>query len=679
MGTVYRARDPGLDRTVALKTISAQALSKPDVRARFEREARAAARLQHPNIVTIYELGEVQGTLYIAMEMLEGSDLAQAMAPADRLTPSQKLRIVVDICRGLDFAHKRGVLHRDVKPANVRLLRDGSVKIVDFGIARLDDAAMTQTGVVLGTPGYMAPETLRGAEVDHRADMWAVGVVLYELLAGRRPFQGDSFATLAFKIVHEPPPPVPGALPGAPGALGAIVQQALAKHPSGRYRDLAEMADALEMVLGLTPSGDRPPTEAIRREALGRHLEAAERLVAGGDLEAALNEARRAQALDPSNAHAVALVRQIEERLVPPTELASTVMTGPVPAPRFPVAGPTPTPFPAPPPTPPPGTTVRVSDWPERLKRQGAAAFRELALFGEPPTTSTAVLSPTQDLLAVAGTDGAIRLWDLATRTRTLVLRTEMHQRTGHDAVALCLAVSRDGRYMASGHVDGAVRLWDLAAGREVRVKLRHEAMVAAVAFAPDGTSLASGGMDSNLKLWELEAALAGEARRELQRQPSGVTALAYAGKRGQLLVTGHAKAVLRIVDARSGRLLATLRGPEAQISSLVAAPDGQRLAALSHDRTIRLFDLERRAELFQAAGHRTRQTSSLAFFPDGRLAASVALDNAVQLWDTEKGTPLATLWGQAGEAYVAVALPRSGQLAAALADGRIRLWAPAE
>ena len=662
MGTVYRARDPSLDRPVALKTISPKSLEKPDVRARFEREARAAARLQHPNIVTIYELGEVDGTLYIAMELLEGMDLAQAMTPTDRLTVSQKLRLAVDLCRGLDYAHKHGVLHRDVKPANVRLLRDGSVKIVDFGIARLDDAAMTQTGVVLGTPGYMAPETLRGSGIDHRADMWAVGVVLYELLAGRRPFQAESFAALAYKIVSEPAPPLTLPLPGAPGGLSAIVLRALAKTPADRFRDLAELGDALEVVLGLTPSGERPPTAAARQEALVRHLEAAQRLLGGNDPEAALNEARRAQALDPSNAHAVALVQQLEERLSAAGELAPTVIMKAAEPPSTRAA-------------PPPAPLPAAPNLLETLRSRGASAFREAALFAEPPTTSTGCLSPVRDVLATAGTDGAIRLWDLDTQRRAAVLRTEMHQRTGHDAVALSLAFSADGSRLASGHVDGAVRLWDVAAGREITVKLRHEAMVAAVAFSPDGGTLASGGMDSTLKLWDTRAASDGEARRELIRQPFGVTALVYAGERGQLLVTGHAKAVLRVVDARSGRLVATLRGPDAQISHLVSSPDGRRVAALSHDRTISVFDLATRAARFHAEGHRTKQTTSLAFFPGGRLAASVALDNAVQLWDLEARAALGTLWGQAGESYTLVALARSGAVVVALSDGRIRTW----
>ena len=669
MGTVYRARDPILDRPVALKTIASKALEKADVRARFEREARAAARLQHPNIVTIYELGETGGVLFIAMELLEGMDLTEAMTPADRLTLQQKLRVTIDICRGLDFAHKRGVLHRDVKPANVRILKDGSLKIVDFGIARVDDQAMTQTGIVLGTPGYMAPETLRGTPVDHRADMWAVGIVLYELLAGKRPFQADSFASLAYKIVFEPPPPL--ALPDAPPGLVEVLGQALAKPAADRFRDLAQMADALEVVLGLTPSGERPPTPDARREAVTSHVDLARQLFALDDLEAALHEARCAQALDPSNAYVLALLHDIDGRLgTSPDSGAAIAASATLPA--------APTPLP----TAAPALTVPVAAAPLGLcalvKAKGAAAFREIALFGEPPNTSTSALAPDADRFALAGTDGAIRLWSLRTRTRVAALRSQMHQRTGHDAVALSLAFSRDGRFLASGHVDGAVRLWDLGSGQEVPAKLKHEAMVAAVAFAPNGATLASGGMDSNLKLWDVAKALAGEARRELHRQPFGVTALCYAGAEGQLLVTGHAKAVLRVVDAKSGRLVATLRGPEAQISLLVPSLDGRRIAALSQDRTIRLFDLESRAETLSVPGHRTKQTTALSFFPDGPLAASVALDNAVVIWDLASHASVATFWGPAGESYLGLALTRDAQLAAALNDGRIRLWGPA-
>jgi WD40 repeat protein len=659
MGTVYRARDPILERDVALKTVAPELLSQADTQGRFQREARAAARLQHPNIVTIYELGETDGTLFIAMELLEGLDLAEAMTPADRLPLVQKLRIVVDMCRGLDYAHKRGVFHRDVKPANVRILKDGAVKIVDFGIARVEDSTMTKTGMVLGTPSYMAPEVLRGGRVDHRADMWAVGVVLYELLRGLRPFDAPTIAALVYKIVHEPAPVLDTASLGVPASVAAVVDQALAKDPAGRFRDMAEMADALQLVLGLTPSGERPLSAEARADAYARAVAEARRLFAESDLEGSLSAARRAQALEPSRPEILAFMKDLEERLQD--------------APTFPH-------------TPGLAATAAVARVAplstsalQGLRAKGAAFFREVAVFGEPPATSTGLVSPARDVFALAATDGGIRLWDLRSRLRTHTLRTEMHQRTGHDAVCLCLAFSSDGRRLASGHVDGAVHLWDLERGQEIPVRYRHDALVGAVAFSPDGLTLASGGMDLALKLWNLPAAEAGESRREMHRQPAGLTALAYVGGSGAFLATGHANRALRLVDTRTGRLVATLRGPESQVSLLAASPDGRTLAAAGHDRTLRLFDVESRQQTFMAVAHRTRPTTSLAFFPDGRHLASVAQDNAVQLWDVAAQAPMAVLWGQSNETFTAVALLGGGDhVAAALADGRIRLWGPA-
>jgi len=680
MGHVYRARDPILDREVALKTVAPELLAKADTLARFQREARAAARLQHPNIVTIFELGEVDGTLFIAMELLEGMDLAQAMSPPDRLSLMQKIRVGVDLCRGLDFAHKHGVFHRDVKPANVRLLRDGTLKIVDFGIARLDDSTMTQTGMVLGTPSYMAPEVLRGKPVDHRADMWAAGVVLYEMLAGVRPFDAPTIAALVYKIVHEPPPPLDAAALGLPPGIREIVERALAKDPGGRFRDCAEMADALQTILGLTPSGERPMSPAAREAAYRKALDDARALFSRQDLEGAMNAARRAQALEPSRAELLALMRDLEDRL---RDAPTIGRATPAPVPPPPRAGVATRLAPAPAPrveaatlTPPPRLATGFL---EALATSGSAVFRELALFGEPPGTATALLAPAGDVLAASGTDGAIRLWDLRARVRRAMLRSEMHQRTGHDAVALCLAFSADGRLLASGHVDGAVHLWDLEQAAEVPVKLRHESSVGAVAFAPDGRILTSGGMDSNLKLWDLAAARAGEARRELFRQPAGVTAMAYVGEKGACLVTGHANRVLRIVDARTCRLIGSLRGPEAQISLLLLSPDGRHLAAASHDRSIRVYDVAKRETTFMAQPSRVKPTVSMAFFPDARHLASVAQDNAVHLWDVTSQAPAAVLWGQTGESFAAVSL-YGGQdhVAVALADGRIRLWGPA-
>ena len=676
MGKVYRARDPILDRMVALKTVSPELLAKQDTKARFQREARAAARLQHPNIVTIFELGEIEGALFIAMELLEGMDLAQAMHTPGRLGLGEKLRTVVDVCRGLDYAHKRGVVHRDVKPANIRILTDGTVKLVDFGIAHLTDSTMTQTGLVLGTPSYMAPEILSGGRVDHRADMWAVGIVLYELLAGARPYDAPTIAGLVYRIVHQPPAPLDPAL-GLPTGLAEVAERALAKDPAARFRDCAEMAQQLQAVMGVGWQSETPLHPAARQQAFERNFDEARRLLAEDDLEGALEAARRAQALEPSRTGVVELLERIEARLAE----APTVLT---PRPRLPTeqlpleplrttpAAPTRGPATTPPAAKPLPTPVLTE-----LRIRGAGAFRELATFGEPPPTSASLRSPAGDLLATSGSDGAIRIWDLRSRIRVLLLRTDLHRRSGHDSAATSLAFSPDGALLASGHVDGQVHLWHMASGEEYPVRLRHEALVGALAFSPDGRTLASGSLDANLKLWDVHRACLGDPTRELHRQPSGVTALSYA-KSGSLIVTGHANRILRVLDARSGRLAATLRGPEALVNLLCLAPDGRRLAAASHDRTIRLFDLERREQVQVLPGHR-KPATSLVFFGDGVHLASVALDNSVQLWDLEARSALAALWGPAAESFAGVALFGQGDhIAVALADGRIRIWGPA-
>jgi predicted Ser/Thr protein kinase len=682
MGHVYRALDPVLERHVALKTISPSLLSSQENLKRFQREAKNAARLQHPNIVTIYEVGEVEGTHYIAMELVEGMELGEAMTPADRLSVEQKVRLVVDVCRGLDFAHRMGVIHRDVKPANIRLTRDGTVKILDFGIAKSlrasesTDPNLTQQGMVLGTPSYLSPELVQGAKVDHHADMWAVGVILYEMLAGRRPFEAPTITGLIHRIVSEPLPELDAKALRLPEALAAAATRALDKDRSRRFPDLGEMAKALLVAIGATPQPEVPLDPLVRKRAYEANFAEARRLLTEDDLSGALEAARRAQALDSTRTGIVSLIRVIEERL----GAATTVRRAP-PGMAVSEAARTATATPARTPAPeatvpalavPPGPLDTAS-----LRARGASAFREAGTFGEPPATKEALLSPAADLLAVAGADGAIRLWDLRSRNRASVLRTDLHRRTGHDAAALALAFAPDGSLLASAHVDGVVHLWDMSTGDEVAVRLRHDESVGALAFSPDGATLATGSLDANLRLWDVGAALAGEARRELVRQPAGVTAVAWTGG-GEWILTGHSSRVLRLLDPHRSRLLATMRGPEGLVNLLAPSPDGRFVAVGSHDRTVRLFDLATREQTTVLEGLR-RPATAISFLGDGGFLATVCQENAVQLWDLESGSPGATLWGPADESFVSLALfGDSNHLAVALADGRIRVWGPA-
>jgi len=260
MGVLYRARDPILERDVALKMMHVDFHEDANARERFQREAKAVARLQHRNVVTIHELGEVDGTPYIVMEFLGGRDLEKVLKAHEPMTVSQKLDIAIQLCDGLAYAHDQGIVHRDIKPGNIRLLDDGTVKILDFGIAKFAMSSMTQSGTVMGTPSYMAPEQVMGQPIDGRADLFAVGVVLYELLSGKKPFVGDTPTAVAYQIMHGEPASIREAVPGLPDAINEIVARALRKNPSERYARATDMAADLQIVrlnLDLPLHGDR--------------------------------------------------------------------------------------------------------------------------------------------------------------------------------------------------------------------------------------------------------------------------------------------------------------------------------------------------------------------------------------------------------------------------------------
>ena len=253
MGVVYLGRDPKINRVVAIKTMALSqefdAEELDEVKERFFREAETAGRLNHPNIVTIYDAGEEHDLAYIAMEFLKGKDLTE-FTKKDKLLPLPKvIDIVIKAADALDYAHAQNVVHRDIKPANIMYeVENGNVKLTDFGIARITDASKTKTGMVLGTPSYMSPEQIAGKKVDGRSDLFSLGVMLYQLCTGSLPFTGDSMATLMFKIANEPYPDPLSRRPDLPPELKPIIDKALQKSPDDRYSRGAEMVRDLRAV-----------------------------------------------------------------------------------------------------------------------------------------------------------------------------------------------------------------------------------------------------------------------------------------------------------------------------------------------------------------------------------------------------------------------------------------------
>ena len=264
MGIVYRAEDTVLARTVALKVMSDAIAREQDLRDRFLREAQAAGSLQHPNVVTVYDFGETDGHLYIAMEFVDGVDLETVLDERQPLTLDAKLGVVIDLLTGLAYAHKRGIVHRDVKPANIRLTDDGRAKIMDFGIVHLTSSNMTRTGMMMGTPSYMAPEQVTGGAVMPATDIFATGVVLYELLTGCKPFDGPTLHSILFKIVSEEPRDALTIVPSLPAALNRILHRALAKDANVRYASALEMANELSVVRSGISGGSDSGTLSLR-------------------------------------------------------------------------------------------------------------------------------------------------------------------------------------------------------------------------------------------------------------------------------------------------------------------------------------------------------------------------------------------------------------------------------
>src|SRR6185436_5710802 len=345
MGTLYRARDPRIGRDLAIKLLRS-GMEDPEMRERFVREARAAGKLKHGNIVTIFELGEHDGMPFIAMEYVQGQTLAALLKQKPNLLLMRKLQMMDQVCAGLHYAHRMGIVHRDIKPANLMIDDEGTMKILDFGIARMGTSKITHTGVVIGTLNYMSPEQMKGQPTDPRSDIFSIGAVFYEMLSYRSPFAGDAPSTVMHKVLYGHPDQLEMFCPNLDPSLVAIVARCLEKQPADRYPDLAAVRTALggvmnllqasgaETVLEVTrpvsgpippepprkdrdkaPSSDRKDgasmdrvrarAEQTRTRQLMQHLENAQRAFEQGSFDLVLASCEQALVLDPSNPQAI--------------------------------------------------------------------------------------------------------------------------------------------------------------------------------------------------------------------------------------------------------------------------------------------------------------------------------------------------------------------------------------
>jgi WD40 repeat protein len=699
MGVVYKARQVGLNRTVAVKMLVTGPGTSPSVLARFRSEAEVIARLQQPNIIQVYEIGTCHGGPYFTMEYAEGGSLSERWAGVPQPMRAAA-RDVAALAVAVQAAHEQGIIHRDLKPANILLVRvSGSQskgnpggrpadeaarperelvpKISDFGLARrLDDRrGLTVTGQVMGTPGYMAPEQARGNHDDAgpAADIYALGILLYEGLTGSTPYRGASALESVHLMLSEEPIPPSQLRPGLPRDLETICLHCLEKEPHKRYASAGQLADDLERFLAGEPIKARPtaawerawkwshrhPVTAALAGALGLTVVVAFGLVLWqwrrAEEERQLTDDARRGALKSETAERLARheaqvlsANLLLERGVGLCEageyssgllwLARTLDAAPANDSGLRRSA-----------------RLLMAGWGRQLRLP-------LAVYLHDDEVNAAALS--KDGLFIAAAVGNLAYLRSTDRGR------DCGPPLVHGGTVTHVAFSPDGSTLATASADGAVRLWSVPSGLPRCDPVRHDGPVSCLVFALDGKVVLSSGSDGLARLWDAHN---GAPRGEPFRHGAALEAAAVSPA-GNLVATGGTDGIARLWDAATGKDLFGPLGHGGGVKVLTFSPDDRMLASGSIDQKIRLWDVSTGRQL-QQMGEHSGVVRAISFSPDGRTLATGAEDNKAILWDLQTGSPRARLQHHEHVRHIAFS-PGGLAFATASGDYTARLWA---
>jgi WD40 repeat protein len=695
MGVVYKARQVALKRVVALKMILAGPHAGPSQIARFRTEAEAVARLQHPGIVQIFEIGEHDGLPYCALEYVEGGSLSARIARRP-LSPAEAAAHAEALARAMHYAHQHQVLHRDLKPANVLLTADGTPKVTDFGLAKQldEDAGQTQSGQIMGTPAYMAPEQAEGgaASLTQAADVYSLGAILYEMLTGRPPFRGKNLVAVLEMVRTEQPRPVRQVEPGVPVDLETICHTCLQKEPERRYRSALALAQDLERFRAGEPILARPEGKlrALRRK-LRRHRvpvvaglvvavallgavllglgarRAREAASLAGEVEAALDPPawtpQHADAVDalidrlaPLNGERASALREklqaryrqallgvLEQPRLEADDVSHFEANVAALARRDPSV---------------------EADLRARLA-QRLRAWETLLDLGPPFAGRERAFAPGDLVVAPAGLRAREEKGKPAPMERTVVtaipcggdvhweatfdagwesgaeVGVVLNLTAGHTGMVPTMAFSPDSRLLVSGGHDRTLRIWDVQ-GSTLRATLREDGPVEGLAFTPDGRLVAAVSTVNHLAVWD---ALQGQ-RRQTVRLPVHLLAVA-ASPDGRWLTVAGDKGFIRLLRADTLEPAGDLKGHTRVVRKLAFSTDSKTLVTGSDDGTVRAWDVATRsARTFVAdLGH---PAEALALAPDGTTLAACAR-GTMHTWDLNSGTLKVKREGLAG------------------------------
>ena len=705
MAVVYLARDDRLDRPVALKVLAPVLAEDEAFRKRFIRESRAAAAVEDPHIIPVFEAGEAGGMLYIAMRYVPGGDMRTMVRRDGPLPPGRAAAVIAQVASALDAAHAAGLVHRDVKPANMlvdrRSNRSDHVYLADFGLSKkrqVASAGLTGTGQFVGTLDYSAPEQIRGLPADGRTDQYALACATFELLTGAPPFHREEATAVMYAHLSEPPPPVTSRRADLPPAVDQVVARALAKVPADRYASCQEFAEALLQALGTLPPIDlvsddipaaadtaAPVSEAAPAPADPVPGHAAARPDAGSNGTATpgrharddrqrpleLGPVRRSTRLSPSRAKpsrsrvllltvasaaliaasATALVVSLSGgRSAPPGHGATTRGPGAT-APGHPGAALT-------------GALVAT------LRNPGSSA-RGVAF--RPDARTLAVGSFTNNSNASgsgSGSGGSTYVWDSATRKLTATLTGPGSE--GVDYVAY----GPGGTTLAAADYNGSTYLWDIATKKATAITLTDPGRqgVDCVAFAPDGTTLAAADSNGSIYLWNI----ATKTVTATLTAPGSkaVESVAY-GPGGTTLAAANDNGSIYLWNIATKTVTATLTAPgSGAVESVAYGPDGTTLAAASFNGSTYLWNIAAKKVTATLMDPGSNGVDYAAYTPDGTTLATADSNGNIYLWNIATKTMTATLHNPNGEGvyYVAFA-PDGTTLAAADSNGSVYLW----